>query len=74
MIHPALNSGDTWKAEAGKLTVPSVIGLGLREAVVTLEQAGLNVKFQGTGYVARQIPERGTPVKKGQTVTLALSN
>lgn len=74
VIHPALNSGDTWKAEAGKLTVPSVIGLGLREAVVTLEQAGLNVKFQGTGYVARQIPERGTPVKKGQTVTLALSN
>ncbi len=74
VIHPAQSTTPTGKNEPGKLTVPSVIGLGLREAVVTLEQCGLNVKFQGTGYVSRQIPEKGTAAKKGQTVTLALSN
>lgn len=54
-------------------TVPSVIGLGLREALVELEADGFNVKFDGTGYVRRQIPEEGTPLKKGATVTLALA-
>lgn len=55
-----------------KGTVPSVIGLGLREAVVTLENKGFNVTFNGTGYVRQQIPEEGTPLKPGSTVTLAL--
>jgi len=53
-------------------TVPSVIGLGLREAVVTLESKGYDVKFNGSGYVTRQIPAEGTPLKKGEPVTLAL--
>ena len=56
-----------------KGTVPSVLGLGLREAVVALEKDGFNVKFQGTGYVRQQIPEEGTPLKRGATVTLALA-
>ena len=54
-------------------TVPSVLGLGLREALVELESDGFNVKFNGTGYVRQQIPEEGTPLKKGSTVTLALA-
>lgn len=70
--HPAAAPQKT--GESDKLTVPHVLGLGLREAVVELEKCGLNVKFQGTGYVARQIPAQGTPARKGQTVTLALSN
>ena len=37
-------------------TVPSVLGLGLREAVVALEKEGYDVKFHGTGYVRQQIP------------------
>ena len=56
-----------------KGTVPSVVGLGVREAVATLENNGFNVKFQGTGYVRQQIPEEGTPLKRGSTVTLALA-
>lgn len=56
-----------------KGTVPSVLGLGVREAVATLENNGFNVKFQGTGYVRQQIPEEGTPLKRGSTVTLALA-
>ena len=52
--------------------VPSVIGLGLREAVVALEDKGYNVKFRGSGYVTRQNPVQGTPLKEGEAVTLAL--
>lgn len=34
--------------------VPSVCGMGLREAVNTLERAGLEVSFSGVGHVAGQ--------------------
>lgn len=54
-------------------TVPSVLGLGLREAVVALENRGYNVKFQGTGYVKQQIPAYGTRLPRGHQVTLALA-
>jgi len=53
-------------------TVPSVLGLGLREAVVALEGKGYDVRFNGTGYVRQQIPAEGTPLKPGSEVTLAL--
>lgn len=54
-------------------TVPSVLGLGLREAVVALENRGYNVKFQGTGYVKQQTPTYGTRLPRGHQVTLALA-
>ena len=54
-------------------TVPSVLGLGLREAVVALENRGYHVKFQGTGYVKQQIPAYGTRLPRGHQVTLALA-
>ena len=54
-------------------TVPSVLGLGLREALVALENDGFNVKFDGTGYVRSQTPSEGTPLKPGSTIHLALA-
>jgi cell division protein FtsI (penicillin-binding protein 3) len=59
--------------EMPKGTVPSVVGLGLREAVVALENKGYNVKFQGSGYVKQQLPASGTRLPKGGRVTLALA-
>ena len=56
--------------------VPDVTGLGLRDAVSTLEQAGYNVTFSDnkyTGYVVRQEPRHGTELPSGETVTLTLS-
>lgn len=53
--------------------VPQVMGLGLREAVVALEEAGYNVDFKGTGYVAQQLPAAGTVAGKGEKVTLYLT-
>lgn len=56
-----------------KGTVPSVLGLGLREAVVSLENRGYDVRFSGSGYVKQQIPAEGTPLPPGSNVTLALA-
>ena len=55
--------------------VPSVIGMGLRDAVARLEKSGLNVaKIKGAGYVSGQVPAAGSPLVKGQKVTLYLNN
>lgn len=54
-------------------TVPSVLGLGLREAVVALENRGYNVAFSGSGYVKQQSPTEGLPLARGGRVTLALA-
>lgn len=54
-------------------TVPDVRGLGIREALVKLEEAGLRVHFTGTGYVTALTPEPGTKVAPGTKVTATLS-
>lgn len=60
------------KAKRG--TVPDVKGLGLREATVALENAGYEVGFTGTGFVASMSPAAGTAAKRGTQVTLILRN
>lgn len=52
--------------------VPDVRGLGIREALVTLEEAGFNVHFSGTGYVASQQPPAGTRIAPGARVDVTL--
>lgn len=54
-------------------TVPSVRGLGVREAVVALEKAGYNVQVTGSGYVRSQVPAEGTAVAPGTCILLALA-
>lgn len=53
--------------------VPNVIGMGVREAVVTLERAGYKVEFDGSGYVREQLPSAGTSASKGERIKLTLS-
>ena len=65
-LHPAA------PAKMPKGTVPSVAGLGLREAVTTLEAAGFEVVFSGNGFVRGQTPAAGEPARKGTRVTLSL--
>jgi beta-lactam-binding protein with PASTA domain len=50
-----------------------VKGLGVREAVVALENAGYNVTVKGSGYVRNQTPAEGTDAKAGTKVTLFLA-
>lgn len=52
--------------------VPKVIGLGLRDAVVRLESAGLNVRFHGAGYVIAQSMTPGMAYRRGDKITLTL--
>jgi len=52
--------------------VPDVRGLGVREAVVRLEEAGYNVSFDGIGYVTSQQPAAGTKTPAGHRVQLQL--
>ena len=55
--------------------VPSVLGMGLREAVMTLEKAGINVdSLQGNGYVYSQSLPPGTKYKKGTKISLKLKD
>ena len=44
--------------------IPSVKGMGLREAVTLLEQAGFQVTFEGHGIVESQFPAPGDTLKE----------
>lgn len=52
--------------------VPSVIGMGAKDAVYLMENKGLRVKLNGVGKVKRQSISGGSRIIKGQTITLTL--
>ena len=54
--------------------VPDVVGLNVREAIRMLEDAGLNVTFTGSGYVAGQSLAAGSSYARGQRINLRLRN
>jgi cell division protein FtsI (penicillin-binding protein 3) len=53
--------------------VPNVLGMGLKDAVLLLETAGLNVQISGLGKVIGQSIPAGDKIVKGQTISLQLS-
>lgn len=55
-------------------TVPSVIGMGAKDAVYLLEKQGLKVRISGVGRVKRQSIAGGSRVVKGQTILLTMHN
>ena len=58
------------KVKAGY--VPSVTGMGLRDAVAILENAGMRVRVRGRGVVTRQSVDPGTKILRGQIIQLDL--
>ncbi|MDO5394629.1 MAG: penicillin-binding transpeptidase domain-containing protein [Bacteroidales bacterium] len=54
--------------------IPDVRGLNVRQAVVTLENAGYNVNVKGSGYVTDMSPAPATPAKPGTRVHLTLDS
>lgn len=52
--------------------VPQVRGLTLRDALFMLENKGLHVRALGTGRVREQSLPVGTPIKRGDLITLTL--
>lgn len=63
----------TSKRSYDRFTVPDVTGLGIREALVKIEEAGLTVRFNGTGYVTAIEPPAGTHLAPGGKVSVTLS-
>lgn len=53
--------------------VPSVVGMGLKEALYLLEREGLVVAFSGVGRVETQSVPAGTRARRGMYVSLRLS-
>lgn len=53
-------------------TVPGVIGMGAKDAVAMLENAGLKVHLQGVGRVVSQSIQAGGPIRKGSTIFIKL--
>lgn len=53
--------------------VPSVIGMGAKDAVYLLESKGLKVNLHGVGKVRSQSVANGAMIKKGQTITIQLN-
>jgi cell division protein FtsI (penicillin-binding protein 3) len=53
--------------------IPNVIGMGLKDAIYLLENSGLKVIPVGAGKVVSQSLPKGTPITKGQTITLHLN-
>ena len=58
------------KIKAG--IAPSVVGMGIQDAIYILENAGLRVKINGRGNVVRQSIDAGDAIKKGQVIILDL--
>lgn len=52
--------------------VPRVTGMGAKDAVYLLEQAGLRVALSGIGRVTAQSIQPGQRIVKGQTIALTL--
>lgn len=59
--------------EVEKKQVPSVIGMGAKDAVYLLESRGLKVHLSGVGTVRRQSIPHGTQVKAGQSISIELN-
>jgi len=53
--------------------VPSVLGMGLRDALYILENRGLRVRVSGSGMVRRQSLPPGTRAVRGSTILIELT-
>jgi len=56
-----------------KNIMPNVVGMGLKDAIYLLENAGLKVKVIGSGSVKKQSIRVGEKIFKGAMLTLELS-
>ena len=73
-VHNTTNSTELKEIKINKRLVPSVQGMGAKDAVFLLEETGLKVRLSGYGTVKSQNIRPGTAVRKGQTITLTLRN
>lgn len=58
---------------SNKHIIPNVLNMGLKDAVLLLEEFGLKVNAIGRGKVIEQVPQQGNTFKKGDHVTIILN-
>ena len=61
----------TW-TDDGRLRIPDLTGLSLRDALTTVQGAGLALSVEGSGRVLHQSPAPGTPLDSGARLELRL--
>jgi cell division protein FtsI (penicillin-binding protein 3) len=59
-------------AERGKLIAPDLSGLSMRDALTTLEGAGLALQIKGSGRVIEQSPRPGHTLRPGDRLEVVL--
>ena len=59
-------------ADRGRLITPDLSGLSMRDALVTLQGAGLGIRIEGSGRVIKQSPQAGRAVRPGEQVEVVL--
>ena len=64
--------GEIPVASNGYVKIPSLKGMGLKDALYLIENCGLKCNYSGVGHVAEQEPAAGTQMKKGETVKIEL--
>lgn len=69
---PVMAGSSTDASDYGLKEIPSVTGLGLKDAIYTIENCGYRCTFEGTGHVTSQSPRAGVRGEKGETVHLIL--
>lgn len=73
LVNKGVTSSAIANAEADKKLIPSVVGLGLKDALYMLESKGLRVAFAGRGKVLSQNINAGTSFKRGDKIELLLN-
>jgi cell division protein FtsI (penicillin-binding protein 3) len=53
--------------------MPSLQGMGLKDAIYVCENMGLKVKVKGAGKVTNQSIGTGSKISKGQVVSIELN-
>jgi cell division protein FtsI (penicillin-binding protein 3) len=61
----------TWTTD-GRLRIPDLTGLSLRDALSTVQGAGIALSIQGSGRVLHQSPSPGTALATGDRLELQL--
>lgn len=59
--------------EAKQGTVPDVRGMGMREALARIEDAGYSIEAHGAGYALRQDPEPGEELPAGKKIKVTFT-
>jgi cell division protein FtsI/penicillin-binding protein 2 len=66
-------AADEREAAVREGRLPDATGLSARQSLALFARLGLTARLRGSGFVASQIPAAGGLLRRGQTVTLQLS-